>query len=88
MDTQAIVKRCPVDSDAELLTAAAGARLIRSVDLEIIETAYFLYFPERIYRRVGRVETSLRHWPLGGQYAIFGRNSTHRFAPSVPPFGK
>jgi SAM-dependent methyltransferase len=73
--TQAIVKRCPVDSDAELLTASAAARLFRSMDLEILETAYFLYFPESIFRRISRIEQSLRSWPLGGQYAIFCRNS-------------
>jgi SAM-dependent methyltransferase len=73
--TRAIVKRCPVDSDAELLTASTAAKLVRSVDLEILETTYFLYFPENIFRRVSRVERSLRNWPLGGQYAVFGRNS-------------
>ncbi len=71
--TQAIVKRCPVDSDAKLLTASEAARLIRSVDLEIVETNYFLYLPEKLFRRMDWIEHSLRYWPLGGQYAVFCR---------------
>ncbi len=77
--TQAIVKRCPVDSDAELLTAPAAARLVGTVDLEILETAYFLYFPESIFRHIGRIEQSLRNLPLGGQYAVFCLNSAEVF---------
>jgi len=77
--TQAIVKRCPVDSDAELLTASAAARLVGTVDLEILETAYFLYFPESIFRHIGRIEQSLRNLPLGGQYAVFCLNSAEVF---------
>lgn len=71
--TQTIVKRCPVDSDAELLTASATARVVRSVKLEIVETSYFLYFPEKIFARIGRIEGRLRRWPLGGQFALFCR---------------
>jgi SAM-dependent methyltransferase len=71
--TQLIVKRCPVDLDAELLTARRATRLIRSAGLELLETAYFLYFPERLFKRMALMEHSLRRWPFGGQFATFCR---------------
>lgn len=71
--TQLIVKRCPVDLDAELLTAPEATRLIRSAGLELIETAYFLYFPERMFKRMASIEHYLRKWPCGGQFATFCR---------------
>ena len=73
--TRLIVKRCAVDSDAELLTSSLAARLARSVDLDILETAYFLYFPENMFRHIGRTEQFLRKLPLGGQFAVFSRKS-------------
>jgi SAM-dependent methyltransferase len=71
--TQLIVRRCPIDVDAELLTASAASRLMRSSNLEIVETAYLLYFPERVFDRMARIENWLRRWPLGGQFAMFCR---------------
>jgi SAM-dependent methyltransferase len=73
--TQVIVKRCPVDSDAELLTASNAAGLAGAMDLKIIKTDYFLYFPEKVFQRIGWVEQSLRKLPLGGQFAMFCRKS-------------
>jgi SAM-dependent methyltransferase len=73
--TQVIVKRCPVDSDAELLTASDATRLAAAVDLQIVETDYFLYFPENVFERFGRVERALRKLPFGGQFATFWRKS-------------
>jgi SAM-dependent methyltransferase len=71
--TQLIVKRCPIDQDADLLTASRAARTMRASNFDVLETSYFLYFPESTYSRFGRLETSLRRWPLGGQFAVFGR---------------
>ena len=71
--TQIIVRRCPVDRDAKLLTASAASRLMRCADLKILETAYFLYFPEYVFNRIGRIERYLRPCPIGGQFAIFSR---------------
>lgn len=70
--TRLIVKRCPIDWDAELLTARAASRLMHSAGLEVLETDYFLYCPESLFFAFGRIESSLRHWPFGGQYAMFG----------------
>jgi SAM-dependent methyltransferase len=76
--TQAIVKRCPVDADAELLTAAEAGKLARSADLRILETRYFLYFPEPVFRRIGRIEIPLQKLPFGGQFASFCLKPTGR----------
>jgi SAM-dependent methyltransferase len=73
--TQVIVKRCAVDSDAELLTASTAAGLAGSMDFEIVRTDYFLYLPENIFQRIHWVEQSLRKFPFGGQFAMFCRKS-------------
>lgn len=70
---QWIVRHCPVDVDARLLTARGVKKLMRTAGLEILETSYFLYFPERIHRWLASFERKLRRLPLGGQYAVFGR---------------
>jgi SAM-dependent methyltransferase len=71
--TRLIVKRTPVDVDAILLYPGETQSLLRSAGLAIRGTSYFLYLPEGIYRFAGVVEDLLRHIPLGGQYAVFGR---------------
>ena len=71
--TQAIVKRCPLDVDARLLSPGVTSRIVRSADLEVMDMAYFLCFPERVFARVGWIENALRKWPLGGQFACFCR---------------
>ena len=75
--TQLIVRRCPVDQDAELLPSPLAARLMRHAGLQIIATKYFLYCPESLFRVVGGVESYLEKVPLGGQYAVFGRRPAH-----------
>jgi SAM-dependent methyltransferase len=70
--TRLIVSRTPVDADAELLTPAATRRLFRRSGFQLTEQQYFLYFPERVYRRLRGLERLLRRVPLGGQYAVFG----------------
>ena len=71
--TRAIVRRCPVDVEAELLTARETGTLLSSAGFEVLSTDYFLYFPEKIYNRVGQVEEMLRGIPFGGQYALLAR---------------
>jgi SAM-dependent methyltransferase len=73
--TRAIVKRCPVDAEAELLTAQTARRLFETSGFESVGTDYFLYFPERIFNnRVGALEKVLYKLPFGGQYALLARN--------------
>ncbi len=71
--TRAIVRRCPVDVDAELLTAQDAIALLRLAGFDALTVEYFLYFPEKIFQAVGRVERMLRKVPLGGQYALLAR---------------
>jgi SAM-dependent methyltransferase len=70
--TRLIVRRCPVDRDAELLTAADAGAVMRSAGLEVLDTAYFLYLPRQVFAYIGRIERLLRGLALGGQFAIFG----------------
>jgi SAM-dependent methyltransferase len=71
--TRAIVKRCPVDADAELLSAPAASRLLREVGFQALSTDYFLYLPEKLFQHLGFLEEMLRMPPLGGQYALLAR---------------
>jgi SAM-dependent methyltransferase len=72
---QLIVRRTPVDEHADLLTAATARRLMREAQLSIVDTRYFLYVPERMYRWGRRAEKALEVVPLGGQYAVFARKN-------------
>jgi SAM-dependent methyltransferase len=71
--TRAIVKRCPVDVDAELLNAPSARLLLRASGFEPVSTDYFLYFPESLFLRFGPLERLLYKLPLGGQYALLAR---------------
>jgi hypothetical protein len=68
-----IVKRCPVDVDAELLTAGEASRLLRASGFGIIDRRYFLYLPERLFHALSAVEGVFSRLPLGGQYAVLAR---------------
>jgi SAM-dependent methyltransferase len=76
--TRAIVKRCPVDVDAELITARATGQLLEASGFEIASTDYFLYLPESLFDRFAVTEQVLSKIPLGGQYAMLGRVSLKR----------
>jgi len=71
--TRGIVRRCPVDVDAELVPACEIGRLLQVAGFQALNTNYFLYLPERIFERMGRIEKMLRKVPLGGQYAVLAR---------------
>jgi len=71
--TRLIVNRTPVDADAILLRAAEARRLAADAGLAPLEQDYFLYFPQALYRYLGRLEAMLAKAPLGGQYAVFSR---------------
>ncbi|HLK46805.1 MAG TPA: class I SAM-dependent methyltransferase [Bryobacteraceae bacterium] len=70
--TRLIVSRTPVDEGAILLPRRETRELMRGAGLAIREEQYFLFLPEKIYRRVGGLESWLRRVPAGGQYAVFG----------------
>jgi SAM-dependent methyltransferase len=74
--TRAIVKRCPVDIDAELLTAQDASCLLKAAGFDSLSKDYFLYFPERLFNRLGSVEKIFSRIPFGGQYALLARAPT------------
>jgi SAM-dependent methyltransferase len=71
--TRTIVNRCPVDVDAELLTARNASRLIEASGFIALRTDYFLCFPERVFAIFSAVERMLSKLPLGGQYALLAQ---------------
>jgi SAM-dependent methyltransferase len=71
--TRGIVKRCPIDADADLLTARTTRRLLQEAGFQALSTDYFLYMPEKLFHQLGFLEGLLRRLPLGGQYAVLAR---------------
>jgi SAM-dependent methyltransferase len=71
--TRLIVSRAPVDANAILISPAESRRVLRQSGFKIDAQHFFLYLPEILYRRFGRLESQLIKWPLGGQYAVFGQ---------------
>ena len=69
--TRLIVSRTPLDSDAILLPGAEARQLTSRAGFTGLEQDYFLYFPQSVYRYLGRLETVLAKVPLGGQHATF-----------------
>jgi SAM-dependent methyltransferase len=73
--TRLIVSRTPVDADAVLLRALETRRLLEGAGFKVEEPRFFLYLPERLYGLMGILERALVRFPMGGQYAVFGRAS-------------
>ncbi|HEV2137096.1 MAG TPA: class I SAM-dependent methyltransferase [Terracidiphilus sp.] len=71
--TRTIVKRCPVDIDAQLQSAREIKRLVDGSGLRCVHLEYFLYLPESAYQRFGAFEKLFSKSPLGGQYALFAQ---------------
>ena len=71
--TRLIVSRTPVDADAVLLRASETRRLLETAGFEVEKPRFFLYLPERLYALIGMLESALVRFPMGGQYAVFGR---------------
>jgi SAM-dependent methyltransferase len=69
--TRLIVARTPVDADAHLLMAGRAASLMAAAGARVMETRYFLYFPQRLHQYLSGLEDRLSSTPLGGQYAVF-----------------
>jgi SAM-dependent methyltransferase len=74
--TRLVVWRAAVDKHARLLTAGETRRLAQDSQMEILDTRYFLFFPERLYSSLAGTEIRLSSLPLGGQYAVFSRKGT------------
>ena len=70
--TRAIVRDCPLDRDAVLLTAPETRGLLSRAGLEVVEQRYYLFFP-RSLGFLRRFEPWLAWLPLGGQYYVAAR---------------
>jgi ubiquinone/menaquinone biosynthesis C-methylase UbiE len=66
-----IVSRTPVDREAHLMAAHQVEEQLEATGFQALETKYFLYLPERLYKRLSRFEALLQRFPLGGQYAVW-----------------
>lgn len=73
--TRIIVGRTPVDANAVLLTAGEVRRTMRAAGLKPVQTTNYLFLPERLFARMGRLEKLLAAVPAGGQFAVFGTRS-------------
>src|SRR6185503_469881 len=67
--TRLIVSRTPVDADAQLLTANEAGHLVPGAKGKVLETRYFLLFPERLKFALP-IEDVMAALPFGGQYAV------------------
>ena len=68
--TRLIVSGTPVDADVHLLTAGESGHLLSSANAQVLETRYFLLFPEWLKFALP-AEDFMAALPFGGQYAVF-----------------
>jgi ubiquinone/menaquinone biosynthesis C-methylase UbiE len=71
--TRLIVSRTPVDADARLLRAKETHNLLNETGGRVLQSQYFLLFPERIHKYAGVIENWFASVPVGGQYAVFAQ---------------
>ena len=70
--TRLIVRRCPIDSGANLLTGGLCKRLLQRAGFAGVRNRYYLFLPPRLHRAVGRLERALSFTGLGGQFCTHG----------------
>lgn len=69
--TQWIVKRCPFDEDAVLLSSGETTRRCRRTGFRVAERRFINFFPNRgIFRKLMSLERWLRWMPMGAQYYV------------------
>lgn len=67
--TRRIVRMCPFDEDAVLLSASYTKKLLSKLNFDAIQIDYTLFFPRfRIFKTLLGLEEYLKWLPLGGQY--------------------
>ncbi|MBA2379290.1 MAG: methyltransferase domain-containing protein [Blastocatellia bacterium] len=67
--TQYMVKTCPFDENAVLLTSSYTRKMLRSLNFREISIDFTIFFPRhRIFRSLMRLEDYLSWLPFGGQY--------------------
>jgi ubiquinone/menaquinone biosynthesis C-methylase UbiE len=70
--TRLIVRRCPIDAGANLLSARHAVRMLRDAGFANLIRRSYMYVPQRFYDRLSFVEHSLGWLMLGGQYCVVG----------------
>jgi SAM-dependent methyltransferase len=71
--TQLVVRRTPIDQNAQLLSAGLTRRLFAGGGLAPLGVQHFLFAPASLHKRARWIEPALAWLPFGGQYAIVGR---------------
>ena len=69
--TRKLVRDCPFDADAVLLSMAQLRTLFRESGLSASDDGYFLFVPEKL-GWLRRAERWMKWLPLGGQYFVSG----------------
>jgi len=67
--TRHLVKNCPFDADAVLLSMRETIELNRNANLNVDESSYCLFFPQQL-AVLRPFEKYLRWLPIGGQYFV------------------
>ncbi len=80
--TRWIVRSCPFDADAVLLSKSSTTRLLASSNLKVHRTKYYLFFPN-ILAWFRKFEQHLSWLPLGGQYFVGARLENSTETPSL-----
>ena len=67
--TRRIVKNCPFDEDAVLLSSSYTRRMLVSLEFQDVKVGYTIFFPRhRIFSWILPMERYLSWLPIGGQY--------------------
>lgn len=67
--TRRMVRNCPFDEDAVLLTSFYTRKLLMRLKFQDVNVGYTLFFPRhRIFNRMLPLENYLKWLPVGGQY--------------------
>ncbi|NCT82162.1 MAG: class I SAM-dependent methyltransferase [Comamonadaceae bacterium] len=70
--TVRVVKNCPFDENAQLLTAGEFGGLLRQAGFADVKARYRIFFPHAL-RALRPLERGLRWCPLGAQYFLAAR---------------
>ncbi len=67
--TRRIVKKCPFDEDAVLLSSSYTKRILEELKFQDVSIDFTIFFPRhRIFNRMLWLEAHLKWLPIGGQY--------------------
>ncbi|MGI8410129.1 MAG: class I SAM-dependent methyltransferase [Pyrinomonadaceae bacterium] len=69
--TRRVVKNCPFDEDAVLLTSFYTKKMLMKLEFRDVNTGYTIFFPRHwIFKGLLRLEKYLKWLPIGGQYYV------------------